>query len=628
MANDGVRIVPLDRCGNLGLTAFPPDTEWILIGRDRSWTLQKGVRSLRQMDREGVVVFPSNATEVARRHLVLRKEPSGNWSAVPQASSEATPYYTSVDGVPADGPVALRSGSLIRLGKTSGPALRFETPRRQKSALMSGLTTMVQDPVPTWRNAVRSLRMHLAATATVLLLLIAGTSYWLYEKYFHLELRVTAQEESLAALRKSFEQEVAEAEKRAMEARPAGFDRETVAMLQDAAHVVAIRGPNGLRPIATAWPIAPDRVVTNAHVVEHIKAFKRENPSADAVICATGAMTDCVEIAGEPTTHLAFSDFRQYVKGLNPGSLAADDSFSRSEFPCAYDVGILQLAPGADVGPILTPASPSEYLDLHVGTPIAFAGYLLRGVDGVVPRVHFGTVSALTDFLMTEPPNGNPARAQLVHNTIPVTGGASGGPVINSAGKVVAILSCGTVIDISNGDGPATSAPSAALVNYAQRVDILSQLDVASMFDVSEEQRYWDRQTAQFLSYRDYLVRTFLEAPSAYDTRRMAAWQQQTYAIDDRYDATEATFEVEKGKRYAVLAYAGAAAQLSLRIQIRADEAAGRAAGERPVKELTPEPGRASRETFVAKADGEATVVIRSSATAPSTFELMIYRSE
>lgn len=614
--NQGIRIVPLARCGNLANAKFAPETEWILIGRDRGWTLNSGGRPASAISREARLVFPSAETLVGRRHLILKKEPNGNWSARPQADGKGAIYHTSVDGIPADGPKFLSSGSIIRLGKTNGPAIRIEIPKPRGSSLLSGLQTAVQDPVPTWRNAVRTLTQHMAMAFAVLLLLLGGGTYWFWERFVHLELRVTDQGDRLEALETSFEREVAEAEKRALNQRPAGFSPEAIENLRTAAHLIIARKGERAVPLATAWPIATgNRVVTNAHVVAQLAKLP---PSYEVQVCRHGNPGDCVAVTDRISTHPAYAVFQKYKSDSNLGSEDLIGNFKPAEPPGGYDIAVLGLEPGANLGPVLELAGPQDYLELGPGTPIAFAGYLLRGVDGIVSRVHFGTVSALTDFLMTDPADGNPARTYLVHNTIPVTGGASGGPVINSAGKVVAILSSGTVVDIPASGEPGTqpvSAPSAALVNYAQRIDILDQMLSAHPFNMDEERQYWDRQITQFLSYRDYLVRTFLESPTPYDRRSMSPWQHLTRDIKERYDATEARFPVEKGKRYAVLAYAGSRAEISLDIKVGG-------------KELKPDPGRSSRETFLAREDGEATVTIRSSASEPSAFELLIYRSD
>ena len=66
------------------------------------------------------------------------------------------------------------------------------------------------------------------------------------------------------------------------------------------------------------------------------------------------------------------------------------------------------------------------------------------------------------------------------HN-LPATGGASGSAIFLPTGEVVAALNAGNVLwELVRGDDGQVKAvyrqPNAALVNYAQRVDILYDL--------------------------------------------------------------------------------------------------------------------------------------------------------
>lgn len=614
MRDGGVRIELFSPIGQSAIWSFPSETECILVGRDLSWTLQRGDQSEAMVVREGRLSFNAGETRVGRRHLVINRQLAGNWGATPQSDDKGKLYFTAIDGVPLDQPCALKSGAILTLGDYEGPKLRFEVLEGDQDE-SAGPKTGWQRSVRTWRQAFHQFRQQVIGGFASILMIMGGTTYWLYEQYFNLELRVTDNEERLEVLETEFGREIAEAETRATDQAQAGFSDAFLEKLKNSTHVVAVERRGVLFPIATAWPIATSRIVTNAHVAEQIS---RLPPSDKVVVCRDGSLRECARITENRRTHPAYAAFQAYLEASGTGQQELDGSFRFTDLPGAYDVAVLDVEAGAQLGAPLEPAEPSDYLNLKVGSQLAFSGYLLRGVDGLLPRVHFGTVSALTDFLMAAPSDGSTTKGQLIHNTIPVTGGASGGAVINSAGKVVAILSSGTTVSIP-GTGElsnhAEKAPSAALVNYAQRVDVLQQIDLGAAYDLDAEKRYWDRQTAQFLNYRDYLIRTFLESPSPYDTRRMSKWQQLAQDIEENYDVKQAVFDVEKGRRYAVLAYAGPSAELSLKIAVDG-------------KELTPEPGRASMETFIARQDGTATVTVRSSARAASDFELLVYRSE
>ena len=63
------------------------------------------------------------------------------------------------------------------------------------------------------------------------------------------------------------------------------------------------------------------------------------------------------------------------------------------------------------------------------------------------PVLQFGRVTALSDYFLFSADKPN---ALLIENSLPATGGASGSPIVDGSGKVVAILSGGTV-DIRDG---------------------------------------------------------------------------------------------------------------------------------------------------------------------------------
>jgi hypothetical protein len=65
-----------------------------------------------------------------------------------------------------------------------------------------------------------------------------------------------------------------------------------------------------------------------------------------------------------------------------------------------------------------------------------------------------------------------PDQLQLIHHSVPETGGASGSPIINADGKVIAINSGANFYGLSNG----ARIPLAVGLNFAQRADLLQEL--------------------------------------------------------------------------------------------------------------------------------------------------------
>jgi hypothetical protein len=66
---------------------------------------------------------------------------------------------------------------------------------------------------------------------------------------------------------------------------------------------------------------------------------------------------------------------------------------------------------------------------------------------------------------------------------------------VTSNGRVVALLNAGNIVLQADN----SRAPSAALVNYGQRADLLRDiLPSARGFELAAEQGYWMQQTAHF----------------------------------------------------------------------------------------------------------------------------------
>jgi hypothetical protein len=85
---------------------------------------------------------------------------------------------------------------------------------------------------------------------------------------------------------------------------------------------------------------------------------------------------------------------------------------------------------------------------------------------------------------------------------LPITGGASGSPVIDSNGRVVAIASGGNVMSL---DGK--RIPNAALVNYAQRADALADLLAGeAKARIEADQSYWTQKTSVFKRGVDVII--------------------------------------------------------------------------------------------------------------------------
>lgn len=221
--------------------------------------------------------------------------------------------------------------------------------------------------------------------------------------------------------------------------------------------------PEGM---ATAWAIAPSVFATNAHVSQPIGELLQKGGSAYIVL---NKSPDRRFRITEAITH--------------PRYLRAGKSFEgRDPAAAPYDVGILKIDGRTDVWfPI---ANRSELTQLDSGYRIAYLGFPMEGLsgNGVDPRnpvatMQSGIVTSNTDWWQGA---GEFENRFLVQHNLGAVGGASGSPIFNPQGEVVALLNAGNIVVTlqydDNGKPFVARTPSAALINFGQRVDLLSDI--------------------------------------------------------------------------------------------------------------------------------------------------------
>jgi hypothetical protein len=151
-------------------------------------------------------------------------------------------------------------------------------------------------------------------------------------------------------------------------------------------------------------------------------------------------------------------------------------------------------------------------------------------VEHAPATLHFGNISSLTDVFMCR---ADDAKDQLlIQHTVPVTGGMSGSPLVDGSGKVIGVVSGGNTdkfvseVIVPKGSGQASNSdkpgknkleiekmriPSAAMVNFAQRIDLLEALKNDGV-DLAAQRSYWDTAAGKFVSFFDTAKTDLLKA--------------------------------------------------------------------------------------------------------------------
>lgn len=232
-----------------------------------------------------------------------------------------------------------------------------------------------------------------------------------------------------------------------------------------AAAVTTPDGTEQLKPLATAWSVKPGVAATNAHVALGLVQLAREG--IDSRIIVNGRpdlklriLSVCIHPNFSPDP--ANSDIQGIPFACDVAVLRHD-----GEFPNHFPI--------ADAG---------ELESINSGYRVAYLGFPMENLiggnvnpDSPVATMQSGIVTAVTDFSQSD---AGAVRNRLIKHNLGITGGASGSPLFNVHGEVVGIINgmniLARIMPDDKGEPVLVRAPSAAMVNFAQRVDLLNDV--------------------------------------------------------------------------------------------------------------------------------------------------------
>ncbi len=446
------------------------------------------------------VVFPPEEMIVGRKHFALVRKPSGDWSI-----DLFGDHYVEVDGVEAQPGQPVPQDSKIRLGTKKGPSFQVISDPGA-AAMQTGAATLPQKervPIP-----VRFHRLARAGIAAFLVLLVAGLGWAYYDQQ---EKKEAASQLStrLSALTQGQAKIEEEQEKIASER----IRVEDQQRLVRAAFLVAQQDKQGrLSGKGTAWPIGPSLLATNAHIAELRAKFLERGDKL--FVRAPGINGELFEVT-EVNVHPDWNGFSDYVEERDVAVEAAGQTLPTRLLASGYDVALLHIDGEVPPSAILEIAPTKELEALAPGTPLAAAGYPIEYVvgsemlpTGATPQLHFGVIGALTDYFFL--PTNDVDQKLLIHHTIPITGGSSGSAIIGPNGRVVGIVS--GMSNLPGGLFGPSRIPSAALVNFGERADLVTELTEAGAETVAAgDKAYWDKQIGKFGRGTDIVIPAALE---------------------------------------------------------------------------------------------------------------------
>ncbi len=244
-------------------------------------------------------------------------------------------------------------------------------------------------------------------------------------------------------------------------------------------YVVVVIDPRGIEhATATAWVVEGGRLATNAHVAEIWEQLQKSGtpPSSRMIVRSPGATPRDHDITGV-MIHPGYTAFLELWREYRPTGMDPQGQLHGVRpAGAACDVALLDVTDEDTLAPPL-PLAPQAVLEaMAAGDVVGLVGYpsedlSLGGVNlrEPTPTTQIAHVTAMTNYFLA---TAEAEDRHLVQHALPVTGGASGSPILNDDGQVVAVLSAGNIEITPLGD----RAPSAVLVNFAQRVDLVREL--------------------------------------------------------------------------------------------------------------------------------------------------------
>ncbi|MBV9903076.1 MAG: trypsin-like peptidase domain-containing protein [Alphaproteobacteria bacterium] len=504
--------------------------------RDKVLTFPDGLEEIRFGRTEGTdVPFPETMSVVGHDHFAIRRE-AGVYKFV------INPHHrVFVYGKDAYDGQELTQATEVRLGRMDGPRLWLE-PSREAAA--NYVATEPQGRAEVLPDKIRSNARwaHILGAVVGIGLLIGIFAY------SNLSEEVSRPIFSNAGAGADFSGIIAKAQKSVF-----------LVDLVDSA--------GNSKSGATAWVVAlpggRKGFATNAHVAAMLADAAKDH--LRLVVRSPEAGHREYEIV-DAMVHPAYSAFNQ---AINDATHKASNGLLREvDLSPAYDVALLIPATQDGLPDPLPLARSNRLATLHAGEAIAFVGYPAENlvnfdVSAPAPTSQVGIITSVRNFFLTA--DGGPQ--QLIEHSLPSAGGASGSPIFDSHGLVIAVLSGGNNISSKE----AGRIPNAALVNFAQRVDLLEDLIEGKADDALPEYKaQWAEALARWSRPPEALAGVY--AKSFEDTEgKLASFTRdgKTGAPDPAFDQhSAATFDVSlnANTRYLVTAYTGT--QKPLRIVV------------------------------------------------------------
>lgn len=414
-----------------------------LAGKIQEFGNDKGRILIGRVTAEADVKYPDDYTAVSREHVVLVEGPG----IYRLDLSTAKPVF--VNGEPALQDQELRGTVELQLGGNDGPRLRVEVNPGLAGAQTVARTQMAD--LGTKVKGTRRMASWIAAAVVLLAVVVGGLTWYFREESVNLKQFV----ENLPPV--------------------AAGEEITPAVLQqarDSVYLVLAHDASGEIGQGTAWVVGEGVMATNAHVAE---IFYELQPGQDLLVRSPVEPYASHKVL-RIELHPGYRAFSERMAEFGPVVKALGQQVMDAGLIGAYDVALMYVDNADQLGKPLPLASKDSLKKLDAGSPIAYIGYPMENMAmtaltaAPTPQSKIGNITTVTDYFNIRRKDGE---NQLIQHDVGATGGASGSPMINAKGEVVAVLSAVNFIFLSSGEA---RIPSGASINFAQRSDLVQEL--------------------------------------------------------------------------------------------------------------------------------------------------------
>ena len=241
--------------------------------------------------------------------------------------------------------------------------------------------------------------------------------------------------------------------------------------------VMRRKGDGSEEGVATAWVVRDGILATNSHVADVFNKLE----AGDVFFVRSNEAKPKDFTIGKVKMHPGYNEFMKLWNAVRPMQGAGSLSAKLVQSPgSGCDVALLYLKDPKAKG-LAKPLPMADNEDLYTmrrGDLVCFVGYPMEGVIARSlkfpnPQCQVGFLTTVSDYFgVNLRDEKGRSQGHLVQHALPASGGASGSPILNADGRVVAVLSGGNVIGLT-GKGRISSA---AGINFGQRVDLVKEL--------------------------------------------------------------------------------------------------------------------------------------------------------